>query len=462
MTDHQALFSRHALLPDGWHDNVLLRWDTTGRLQNICTDTVCPADAERHDGALLPGMPNLHSHAFQRAFSGLTEYRAAADDDFWSWRNSMYSFANRIRPEQLEAIATYLYIEMLQAGYTSVCEFHYLHQNLDGQAYADDAELSLALIRAAERAGIGLTLLPVLYQQSGFAGLPPGHAQRRFIRSTDSLLKMIEHLRPLCQAQGGQIGLAPHSLRAVVPQALSEAIHAMRQQDARAPIHIHIAEQQKEVRDCLAWSGMRPVEWLLQHHAPDAGWCLVHATHLNNSELETLARSGAVAGLCPTTEANLGDGIFPASTWLQAGGYWGIGSDSHVSVSVADELRLLEYGQRLSHQQRNVLNQQDLAQTGRYLYSAAVSGGARASARPIAGLQVGQQADFVLLDATQPLLAGMDAEAQLASYLFALSATQAIDSVWTAGLCRVRAGRHPLAGEAGLAFSRARQQCLAH
>lgn len=460
MPEIQRLFARYALLPEGWKENVLLQWDHTGQLLSVTTDSEASQAQHQHPGVMLPGMPNLHSHAFQRAFSGLTEYRAQSEDNFWSWRTSMYDFANRIAPSQLEDIATYLYIEMLQAGYTSVCEFHYLHQDIDGKPYANDTELSLALIRAAARAGIGLTLLPVLYQQSGFGDPLPQYAQRRFIRSTDSLLGMIDHLRPQCLVQGGNIGLAPHSLRAVQPQALADAVSSMRLQDPDAPIHIHIAEQQREVTDCLAWSGQRPVQWLLDHYDLDAHWCLVHATHLDMRELASVAKSRAVAGLCLTTEANLGDGIFPAREYLERGGRWGIGSDSHISVSVVEELRLLEYAQRLSLQQRNVLVSPDMPQLAQHLYTSAVSGGACASSRPIAGLHIGQQADFVLLNPQHPLLEEMSVDSQLASHLFAITSAQAIASVWTKGSCRIEAGQHRLGESAARAFSTARKQLL--
>ena len=266
----------------------------------------------------------------------------------------MYRFAARLEPEQLEAIALGLYVEMLEAGYTAVCEFHYLHHDTDGRPYADDATLALALLRAAQRAGIGLTLLPVLYQTSGFGGLPPRAGQRRFIRSTDSMLALLERLKPLCEAQGARLGMAPHSLRAVPPDSLREALAGLTAIDAAAPVHIHIAEQTAEVDDCLAWSGQRPVAWLLDHAPVDARWCLVHATHIDADESRRAAASGAVAGLCPTTEANLGDGLFDLPAWRAAGGAWGIGSDSHVCVNAAEELMLLEYGQRLATRTRNV------------------------------------------------------------------------------------------------------------
>lgn len=457
MNQCNALFARHALLPDGWGRDVVLEWDDAGGLTRVHANAPCPAGARTAPGPVLPGMPNLHSHAFQRAFAGLTEFRSREGDDFWSWRTLMYDVANRIGPEQLEAIATHLYIEMLQAGYTSVCEFHYVHLDLHGRPYADDATLSLALLRAAEAAGIGLTLLPVLYQQSGFGGQAATAGQKRFIRGTDEILKLIETLRPLCRAQSGQIGLAPHSLRAVTPDSLHAALAGLRAQDPSAPVHIHIAEQQREVADCLAFCGQRPVEWLLDHCPVDEHWCLVHATHLTGQETQRLAASRAVAGLCPTTEANLGDGIFPAADYLARQGRWGIGSDSHASVSAAGELRLLEYGQRLLLRQRNVLASSGTPQVSAHLYLGAVAGGAQASGRNVAGLAIGQQADFVVLDETLPLLAGMAPQDQLASHVFAGMPQTTIREVWRAGACRVRDRTHAGQEAAATDFAAVRQ-----
>ena len=460
MNQSSALFAPAALLPAGWATDVLLRWDAQGQLTQVEAGAVCPPGVVQAAGPLLPGMPNLHSHAFQRAFAGLTEYRASAEDDFWSWRHSMYQVANRLDPAMLQVIARWLYIEMLQAGYTSVCEFHYVHQDADGRPYAEAAAMSAALLAAAHEVGIGLTLLPVLYQQGGFGGQPPTAGQRRFIRSTEALLQMIEQLRPLCRAQGQQIGLAPHSLRAVQPAALREAVQALRAQDAWAPVHIHIAEQQREVADCLAWCGQRPVEWLLSQQLVDAHWCLVHATHLDAAECQELAQCGAVAGLCLTTEANLGDGLFPAAAYLAAGGQWGIGSDSHISVSPWQELRLLEYGQRLHWQRRNVLTSHQQPDLATRLYSAAVSGGARASGRAIDGLAVGQQADFVLLAAADPLLAGLPAPQQLATVLFALPDARGLDEVWVGGVRRIVRGQHLRQHDAAQAFAAVRRQLM--
>ena len=456
-----TLFAPDALLPTGWAREVLLQWNDRGQLTSVTPDTTCPNGTPRAAGPLLPGVPNLHSHAFQRAFAGLTEYRGAAQDSFWSWRTQMYRFASAITPQQLESVATGLYVEMLEAGYTSVCEFHYIHHHTDGTPYADDATLSQALLRAAARAGIGLTLLPVLYQTAGFGGLAPSEGQRRFIRSTDNMLALLERLAPLCQAQDARLGLAPHSLRAVPPESLREAVAGLHALDATAPVHLHIAEQTGEVQACLAWSGQRPVHWLLDHAPVDARWCLVHATHMDADEHARAARTGAIAGLCPTTEANLGDGLFDMQAWRAAGGRWGIGSDSHATVNAAEELLMLEYGQRLTIRQRNLLASTDQPSVATAMTLDAVAGGAQASARAISGLAVGQQADWVVLDANNPLLQGLSsAEAMLSAHVFASHRRSAISDVWVAGRPQVRAGRHALHDEALSGLAHARRQLL--
>jgi len=450
------LFAADALLPTGWARNVLIAWDGAGRITAVTPDAA-QGTAPAAPGPLIPGMPNLHSHAFQRAFAGLTEYRAEAQDSFWSWRNLMYRFAAQITPESLEAIASWLYVEMLEAGYTSVCEFHYVHHDTDGKPYADDATLSLALLRAAQNAGIGITLLPVLYQTSGFGGKPPRDDQKRFIRSTDSMLSLLELLAPATQALGANLGLAPHSLRAVPPDSLAAAVQALNPQ---APIHIHIAEQTQEVDDCIAWSGQRPVQWLLDHAPVNDRWCLVHATHMTPGEYAAAARTGAVAGICPTTEANLGDGIFDMPLWLQHGGRWGVGSDSHACVNAAEELLMLEYGQRLSRRQRNVLATVSQPEVATAMTLQAVQGGAQAAGRPIAGLAVGQQADMVALDAQHVALAGLPAPSMLSAHVFASHRTSAIHSLWVAGVQRVADGRHALHESAAQAFIAARSATI--
>lgn len=456
----RSLFAPDALLPTGWARNVLLAWDDAGALTHVAADASRPAAVPAAAGPVIPGMPNLHSHAFQRAFAGLTEYRVAEQDSFWSWRTLMYRFAARLGPEQVEAIATFLYAEMLEAGYTSVCEFHYVHHQADGRPYADAATLALALLRAARATGIGLTLLPVLYQSAGFGGQSPGPGQRRFLNDTESMLRLLQVLQPACAAQGARLGLAPHSLRAVPPTSLRDALAGLDSIDRTAPIHIHIAEQVREVEDCLAWSGQRPVAWLLDHAAVDARWCLVHATHMDASEYERAARSGAVAGLCPSTEANLGDGLFDLPRWRSHGGVWGLGSDSHACVNAAEELMLLEYGQRLATRTRNVGATTALPQVATALTQTAVHGGAQAAGRPVAGLVPGQQADLVVLDAQHVALAGLPGEAMLAGHVFASHRSSAIDEVWVAGHRRVTEGRHALQEAARSAFVEVRSHLL--
>jgi formimidoylglutamate deiminase len=451
-----ALLASHALLPDGWARDVLLVWDADGTLSGVTPGAAGVAGVRRTAGAVVPGMPNLHSHAFQRAFAGLTEYRGAADDSFWSWRDRMYRFAAAMTPEAMEDIATQLYIEMLRAGYTSVCEFHYLHHDRDGSPFADPAEMALRLVSAAARAGIGLTLLPVLYQASGFGGQPPLPGQRRFVNRVDALLRIAERLR----AQGTRCGLAPHSLRAVAPDALRDALQGLQAIDPSAPVHIHIAEQQREVDDCIAWSGRRPMQWLLDHADVDERWCLVHATHVDPTERQAIAASGAVAGLCPSTEANLGDGVFPAADYFAAGGAWGIGSDSHATVDAAEELRLLEYTQRLALQRRNVLADDRHPDVAERLWAGAVAGGARASGRPVAGLAAGQRADFLVL-ATDGVMDGLGPSQVLASQVFARQPEPIVQAVWVGGRCRVDGDRHAEQAPARERFVAARKRLLA-
>lgn len=452
----QTLFAEHALLPEGWAQDVLLQWNSQGQWQAIQAGLTPTPQVPRATGPVIPGMPNLHSHAFQRALAGLTEHHSHPQDSFWSWRTLMYRFAEKLDPEQLEAIATGLYVEMLEAGFTSVCEFHYLHHDARGQPYADPAEMSLSLLRAAHRTGMGMTLLPVFYQSSGFGGGAPTAGQCRFIHSTDAMLRLLERLGPACDAQSARLGLAPHSLRAVPPESLHEVLMGLNRLDATAPIHIHIAEQTAEVDACLAWSNQRPVAWLLDHMPVDRRWCLVHATHMDAHEYRGAAKSGAVAGLCPTTEANLGDGIFEFKTWQSHQGAWGIGSDSHIAVNPAEDLMVLEYSQRLSLQQRNVAANNHQHNVAQALWQGAVAGGAQASSRPVAGLVVGQRADFIVLDATHPALGGLSPDNMLASHVFASSRQSAIAQVWSGGLLLAQQGRHALHDEAmaGLVLAR--------
>ncbi|MBU6417569.1 MAG: formimidoylglutamate deiminase, partial [Xanthomonadaceae bacterium] len=359
----------------------------------------------------LPGMPNLHSHAFQRAMAGLAERRGPGDDSFWTWRETMYGFASRIGPDELRAIAAQLYVEMLKAGYTRVCEFHYLHNARDGAPYADHAEMSHAIVEAAREAGIGLTLLPVLYMTGGFDGRPLSDRQRRFGLSVEAYLRLLESLRAL-ESPMVRVGIALHSLRAVPEAAMHEVLASPLARDR--VIHIHIAEQIGEVQDCLGIRGARPVQWLFDHADVDARWCLVHATHLDEPEVHAIAASGAVAGLCPTTEANLGDGLFPLEIYLDADGALGIGSDSHISVSPVEELRWLEYGQRLVTRHRNIAARKPGASVGETLWAGALRGG-----RQAAGMREGSARDVIVLDDASPLFAARDEDDVLDTFLFA-------------------------------------------
>lgn len=450
-----ALHAIDALLPTGWARDVLIEWDAAGCITGVRPHSGWSqtSGVARAAGPVLPGMPNLHSHTFQRAFAGLAEFRGSSDDSFWSWRDRMYRVANAVTPEDLEAIATYLFVEMLEAGYTSVCEFHYLHHDLDGRPYADRALLARVIASAAERAGIGLTLLPVLYQQGGFGGAPSTDGQRRFITGSDALLELARTLRD-DHGDTVRVGLALHSLRAVTPEALRDALAGLATIDATAPVHVHVAEQTREVEDCVAWSGQRPVAWLLDHAPVNARWCLVHATHMDDDEAARAAATGAVAGLCPTTEANLGDGIFDLPRW--GDGRWGVGSDSHITVDAAEELRMLEYSQRLATRRRNVGATLSDAHVGTALTLGAVAGGAAASGRPIGALAQGARADFVVLDAAHPALAGLPAPAALDVHVFASSRDRAITRVVVGGRTVVDGGRHPLREGAADAFVRVR------
>ena len=454
-----AFFAGLALLPGGWARNVRLDVDASGVLSAVSPDA-SDGGAVRLAGPVLPGICDLHCHAFQRAMAGLTERRSATADSFWTWRDVMYRFAARLTPEDLEAIAAQLYIELLKGGYTSVCEFHYVHHDPDGRPFANPAEMSERLVRAASRAGIGLTLLPVLYQTANFGGVPPHDGQRRFVSSVDAFLEIFRALRDSSAGDANvRVGIAPHSLRAVPPEALRDAIRGLDAIDRTAPIHIHIAEQTKEVDDCVAWSGRRPVEWLLANQAVSPRWCLVHATHLADTEIAALAGSGAVAGLCPTTEANLGDGFFSLPAFLAQGGAFGIGSDSNVSTAAIEELRWLEYGQRLLHRRRSVAASAATPSPGLALYQGAVAGGATASGRPIAGLAPGQRADFLVIDADTPFLCGRDPDELADAIVFGGNANP-IRDVFVGGRQVIDQGRHAHEG-AALAAYRATAERLA-
>lgn len=458
----RMLFAEHAWLPEGWQRNVLLCWDDAGWLRAVEADAKAPSDALRADGPVMPGMPNLHSHAFQRAMAGLAEYRAQASDTFWSWRELMYRFAARLTPERLEAIACWLYVEMLKAGYTSVCEFHYVHHAADGSRYANRAELAQRVVAAAARAGIGMTMLPVLYEASGFDGRAPTPEQRRFVSAPEELLALLDALRTARPEHGAlAYGIAPHSLRAAREPSLRALVAGLAAILPGAPVHIHIAEQTDEIDASLAATGQRPVAWLVDRFPVDARWCLVHATHVDAAEVAALARSGAVAGLCPTTEANLGDGLFPARAYLDAGGRIGIGSDSHVAVDWRAELRLLEYGQRLARRERNVLASGGRPQVADRLIEAVLAGGALATGRATGALRSGCRADWLVLDPRHPSLDGRTPAQWFSGVVFCEHGASPIRDVYVGGRCVVRAGRHTDEARAYAAYRTAVTHLLA-
>ncbi|RWR02110.1 N-formimino-L-glutamate deiminase [[Pantoea] beijingensis] len=441
-----SYFAPRALLADGWKHAVRIEVDAQGFISAVTPDS-SSANAVPLSGPVLPAIANLHSHAFQRAMAGFAEIAGDPQDSFWTWRDVMYRMVQRLSPEHVGHIAHYLYIDMLKGGYTQVAEFHYLHHQINGQPYAQDHMLQ-QLITAAEGAGIGQTLLPVLYCHAGFGAQPPQDGQKRFIQNTESYLRQQENLRKaLVNKPLHNQGLCFHSLRAVTEQQMKEVLHAS---SSTLPVHIHIAEQVKEVNDSLAWSGERPVNWLLDRFDVNERWCLIHATHLDEGEIARLAASRSVAGLCPTTEANLGDGIFPATDYIALGGRWGIGSDSHVSLDVVEELRWLEYGQRLRDRRRNRIVSVDQPSVGDGLYRQAAAGGAQACGVKTGSLAVGQRADWLVLT-NDAWLGSCDDRALLNRWLFAGQRSQ-IHDVWVAGKQVINAGQHAQQEESAARF----------
>jgi len=450
----QTFFAKQALTASGWAQDVIISV-LDGVIEHIETNQNSTGCELLH-GPVLPGMVNLHSHAFQRAMAGLAEVCLDPKDSFWSWRDLMYGLVAKLNPEQVGHIATYLYVEMLKAGYTQVAEFHYLHHQQSGHAYDNPAEMALRVRQAAIDSGIGQTLLPVLYSHSGFGGQEPNLGQARFVHDLDAYLGLQQQLisnnaDPLRHNQG----LCFHSLRAVTQSQMTSALSSLPQD---WPVHIHIAEQMKEVNDCIAWSGQRPVEWLANEVGFDARWCLIHATHVNEKEVQTIAKSQAVVGLCPSTEANLGDGIFPITDLMAQGGRMGIGSDSHVCVSVAEELRLLEYGQRLRDQQRNRVYSAEQPSVGDFIYQASAAGG-NAACNINTGLQVGARADFITLDISHPLLATAKPEQLINRWTFGISHNP-VQDVFVAGEQVVNAGCHKLEQGASSALKKSLKELL--
>lgn len=427
----RAVHARSALLAQGWTDNVRFRF-VDGKIADV-EKGVTPSVSDDQRAVVVPAMPNLHSHAFQRAMAGLAELRSLSTDNFWSWRTVMYRFARRMNPDHVEAVACQLYMEMLEAGFSRVGEFHYLHNDSDGSHYDNIAEMPERIAAASRDTGINLTLLPVYYAHSGFGGLDPREDQRRFIHNTASFGRLMESCSKIVSLlPGSNLGVAPHSLRAVTATELEDVLPMAKD----GPIHIHVAEQTREVEESIASTGQRPVEWLLDHAPVDERWCLIHATHMTADETSRVAASGAIAGLCPITEANLGDGVFDASRFLEAGGRFGVGSDSNVFVSLSEELRSLEYSQRLMRHERNVVANSG-GSTGRKLFDEAIRGG-NAALQSCVGLSPGSDADVVSLHVNN--VDYLKEDTLLDHWIFAGGVS--VDAVWVRGEKLVDKGQH--------------------
>lgn len=438
----------------GWIGPALIRLDTEGFISAV---EQLPANAAVDYGPIVPGMPNLHSHAFQRQMAGLSGLPGKDGDSFWSWRELMYSLAQRVRPDQLLAIAAFLQVEMLENGYTSCAEFHYLHHQSDGRPYDNPAELSAQILAAAEMSGIALTLLPVLYCRSGFASEAVNQRQLRFGCTADQYLELWS--RCIAMTQGlplQRCGLAPHSLRAVGARQLNEVLNACKNVDQ--PIHIHIAEQLGEVAECIAVLGARPVQWLLANHQVNERWCLVHATHLDANEISAALQSQSVIGLCPSTEADLGDGFFPIENWFNQAGSFGIGSDSNLRLAPIEELRMLEFQARLQSGKRNVLTENSHS-VGRSLYQRALTGGAQALGQKAGRIEPGYRADMIELDKEHLLLAGRSEDVLLDSWILAGDQSM-LRSVWVGGRQQVARGKHIAREKLQPAFRKAMLELL--
>jgi len=434
------LHARRALLSDGWARDVCVRINDDGRIDAVESGVECgPGDTCLGDRVLLPAPGNLHSHAFQRVLAGLTEYRSAGQDSFWTWRGLMYRFVESLTPHQIEAIAALVYMTMLESGYAAVAEFHYLHHQASGRPYARLSETSERIMAAARDSGIGLTHLPVLYSYGGAGEQALQAGQLRFANDWDRFSRLVAEARATAQTgldADARVGAAPHSLRATSPRQLTSLADACK----GGPIHIHVAEQPAEVDEVTDWLGERPVAWLLANLDVDERWCLVHATHMTGSEARALAASGAVAGLCPITESNLGDGIFNGAGFVAAGGRFGIGSDSNVRIALAEELRTLEYSQRLRDGARNVLLEGE-GSVGGYLYRQMLAGGARALGRDSGAIQPGLWADLVALDGGDVAFHGARDDQLLDIWIFAAD-DRVVTDVWSAGRHCVQGGRH--------------------
>jgi formimidoylglutamate deiminase len=425
-----------ALTSSGWQKDVSVSVDKSGVIDSIAAGS---NDGSLISGIAIPAVPNVHSHAHQRLMVGLAERAGPGADSFWTWRETMYGFALKLSPDDLEAVAAQAYVEMLKAGFSCVGEFQYLHHQPDGSPYDEPAEMSLRCISAAEQAGIAITMLPTLYNYSGFGGQASNAGQQRFVNDAQGFLEIYGTLKAVCGANPlRRLGISPHSLRAVTPEILNTVLNGI-EGDAR--VHIHVAEQTKEVDDCVAWSGKRPVEFLFDQFDVSSRWCAIHATHMTTGETQGLAKSGATAGLCPTTEANLGDGIFPADSFMKQGGAIAIGSDSQITISPAEDLRMLEYSQRLRDRTRNALASGAGASTGRSLLEAVLKGGAACLDQPTGAISVGKRCDIAVLDEAHPAMTGRSGDAALDTWIFS-AGNAAVKDVIVGGSHVVKDHRH--------------------
>lgn len=450
-----SLHAADALLPSGWARNVMIEWDDAGVISRVAVEVERATGVASATGVVLPGMPNVHSHSFQRAMAGLAEFRGHPTDDFWTWREQMYRLVRLLEPEDIEAISAHLYIEMLKHGYTTVAEFHYLHNDRDGKPYADRAELAHGIVGAASAAGIALTLLPVLYAHGGFGHKPLSPAQRRFGGDPAAIVAILRGIAEFhLPAPLLRLGIAPHSVRAIDALLLTEMVDATARMDPTMPIHMHVSEQTGEVAECLQTHGVTPLQWISDLVEVDRRWCFIHATHLTALEMRKLAASGGAIGLCPTTEANLGDGIFDFVPWMESRAPWGIGGDSHVSVSPFEELRALEYSQRLRMRVRVVASEESSPDVGANLWSAAAAGGAQAVGHPVGAIAPGLRADFVVLDGDDVDFESLGAAARLGVAIFSGNSNRVRD-VYVGGRAVVEDGRHGSEDEARNAYRRA-------
>jgi formimidoylglutamate deiminase len=450
-----SLWFQSLLLPDGWAQRVRIDINL-GRIQAIQTG-VSPDQRTECHAIGLSGLPNVHSHAFQRGMAGLTEVRAATSDNFWTWRETMYRFVESINRDDMEALAMFAYMEMLESGFTRVGEFHYLHHDKNGRHFSDPAEMATAIAAAAQRVGIGLTLLPVFYAHSTFGGAPPEPRQSRFINEIDGFARLVDQSRhAVSPLDDAVIGVAPHSLRAVTLEELSLVIGMA----GGGPVHLHIAEQMKEVEDCVRWCGRRPAQWLTDSVELNDRWCLVHATHVDHGELARIAASRVTVGLCPITESNLGDGIFPGAQFLALHGFYGIGSDSNVLIDAAQELRTLEYSQRLSGHGRNCMALNDGHSTGRALFECSLEGGSRALGVATGGLRLGASADLISLTSNHDALQSRAGDTLIDSWIFA-ARSPAVDCVWRYGRKVVSGGRHIARDEIAARYRSSLERLLA-